>query len=57
MNKISLATALLLLSAIAASQSLNDWVNESCESCTELMATKTGVYILEKGEEALMGRA
>jgi len=49
--------ALLLIASSAAGQSLYDWVDENCDACTSLMAEKTGVYILEKGEEALMGRA
>jgi putative cardiolipin synthase len=43
--------------AITAAQSLPEWVGASCSSCETLMADKTGVHILEKGEEALMGRA
>jgi putative cardiolipin synthase len=38
-------------------QTLNDWVADNCVDCPGLMAEKTGTYILEKGEEALMGRA
>lgn len=38
-------------------QSLQQWVGDNCTGCAELMASKTGVYILEKGEEALIGRA
>ena len=48
---------LLLASLSASSQSLHDWVAVNCEHCASLMTEKTGVYILEKGEEALMGRA
>jgi len=51
------AAALLLASASAASQSLHDWVTANCADCAALMSDKTGAYILEKGEEALMGRA
>lgn len=36
---------------------MQDWVDVNCEPCAMLMAKKTGVYILEKGEEALMSRA
>jgi putative cardiolipin synthase len=39
------------------SRSLIDWVGENCEHCVEQMPTLTGAYILEKGEEALIGRA
>ncbi len=48
---------LLLFPIDVASQSLRDWVDVNCEACTELMTEKTGIYILEKGEEALLGRA
>ena len=47
----------LLVPAMASSQSITDWVGENCESCAALMVEKTGVYILDRGEEALMGRA
>ena len=40
-----------------AAQSLHDWVDANCDTCVPLMAEKTGAYILEKGEEALMARA
>ena len=50
--------ALLLLFPISvSSQPLRDWVDANCEACIALMEEKTGIYILEKGEEALMGRA
>ncbi|MDH3612959.1 MAG: phospholipase D family protein [Gammaproteobacteria bacterium] len=48
---------LLLIPGGAGSQSLSAWVGANCEPCATLMVEKTGVYILEKGEEALMGRA
>lgn len=48
---------MLLLPLTALSQSLQDWIDADCESCATLMAEKTGVYILDLGEEALMGRA
>ncbi len=48
---------LLLMPLNASGQSLQDWVAVNCELCEALMAERTGVYILEKGEEALMGRA
>jgi len=41
----------------ASAQSLQQWVDESCPECASLMESRTGVYILEKGEEALIGRA
>lgn len=42
---------------LASARSLQHWVAESCPECTSLMESRTGVYILEKGEEALIGRA
>ena len=55
-----LATALLMLLALVAhamAQPLPAWLGENCAECEELMSDKTGVYILEKGEESLIGRA
>lgn len=43
--------------AQASARSLQEWVDESCPECGSLMTSRTGVYILEKGEEALIGRA
>jgi len=48
---------MLVIASSAASQPLRDWVNSNCPNCESLMEENTGVYILEKGEEALMGRA
>jgi phosphatidylserine/phosphatidylglycerophosphate/cardiolipin synthase-like enzyme len=56
-SKILLAVTLLLATYSASGQSLNDWIDDNCDDCSALMAEKTGAYILEKGEEALMGRA
>jgi putative cardiolipin synthase len=55
--KKSLLIVLLFFALNASAQSLRDWVDENCEVCTDLIGEKTGVYILEKGEESLMGRA
>jgi len=52
----SLALAWIFSVPLGA-QPLQEWVDESCPECAGLMASKTGVYILEKGEEALIGRA
>ena len=49
---VALATA-----SAADAQSLTDWIDSSCSDCVERMSTKSGAYILEKGEEALIGRA
>ena len=49
---------LLTISAVdARSQSISDWIETNCVDCASQMSTKTGVYVLEKGEEALIGRA
>jgi len=50
--------AFAFASASAANaQSLMDWIDSSCSDCAERMSTKSGAYILEKGEESLIGRA
>ena len=54
---VSVSVALLFVWTIAASQSLQDWVAKDCADCAALMSEKTGAFILEKGEDALMGRA
>lgn len=38
-------------------QSIKEWVESACEDCSARMESQTGAYILEKGEEALVGRA
>jgi putative cardiolipin synthase len=38
-------------------QTLNEWIDSNCDECAARMATQTGAYILEKGEESLIGRA
>ena len=49
---------LVLISAVEArSQSISEWIDTNCIDCTTQMSTKTGVFVLEKGEEALIGRA
>jgi len=57
-NRLALFSLLVLpLCSLAASQSLPGWLGEHCPGCADQMDGKTGVYILEKGEEALLGRA
>ncbi len=52
------AVLITLLTAFAVNaRSLTDWIEDNCEDCTARMATQTGAYILEKGEESLVGRA
>ena len=58
--RIKIISVLLLLLApvaYAMAQSLPAWLSENCAECEELMSERTGVYILEKGEESLIGRA
>ena len=43
--------------AASYAQTITTWVDENCVDCTSRMESKTGVYVLEKGEEALIGRA
>lgn len=38
-------------------QPLTDWIGDNCAACLEQMRESTGAYILERGEEALIGRA
>ena len=52
-----LAVVALIAAANAHAQSIDDWLSRNCVECASLMPEKTGVYILEKGEEALIGRA
>ena len=52
-----MCSMLLLLPPGSAGQSLRDWVDANCEHCASLMAEQTGVFILERGEVALMTRA
>ena len=38
-------------------QTISTWIDDNCAECAGRMSTQTGVYVLEKGEEALIGRA
>ncbi len=52
------AVLFTLLPTIAAhAQSIDNWIDKHCADCAAKMSSQTGVYILEKGEEALIGRA
>ena len=53
----SFPVLLLILAATAEGQSLESWIDNVCEDCVSRMSAQTGVYILEKGEESLTGRA
>jgi len=55
--RFTIPALLFLLHANSSAQSIPEWIDRSCTACTERMQTQTGVYILEKGEEALIGRA
>ena len=52
-----LLLVLVTVHANTFAQELPAWFNDNCVDCAEHMSDKTGVYILEKGEEALLGRA
>jgi putative cardiolipin synthase len=53
-----LVVLLVLIPAVEAqSQTITDWIDANCTDCAPQMSVKTGVYVLEKGEEALIGRA
>jgi putative cardiolipin synthase len=47
----------LLFQAETHSQTISETIDEHCIRCSDLMSFFTGAYILEKGEEALLGRA
>jgi len=50
--------SLLLIPGVGPhAQTISGWLDENCDDCRTRMSAKTGVYILEKGEEALIGRA
>ncbi len=54
----SCATLIVLFSITATqAQSIVDSIAANCGDCRTHMQSHTGVYVLEKGEEALIGRA
>ena len=60
MRNITTAFAVLIATLPACAvqaQTLTDWIDANCEDCTTRMSSQTGAYILEKGEESLIGRA
>ncbi len=60
MRKFRHTLVMLVLVAACANadaQKLPAWLVDNCTDCGTRMLDKTGVYILEKGEEALLGRA
>jgi putative cardiolipin synthase len=54
---IAFVFLLMLWPLSTSAQSIQDWVGDNCASCRSLLDKKTGVHILERGEEALIGRA
>jgi putative cardiolipin synthase len=59
-SKLPFLFAILLLLLPAAgirAQSITASIAANCDDCVSRMQSGTGVYILEKGEEALIGRA
>ena len=56
---ISISILLLSIPLKSAEESSTqaNWLSQYCVECEENMKTKTGSFILEKGEEALMARA
>ena len=57
-NNLALVLVLMLpLYLQAAEHSPPEWFSKNCPECAEKTDGKTGAYILEKGEEALLGRA
>lgn len=58
-KKLALSALIVVLNAASTlhAQSIGEWVDSACEDCAARMESQTGMYILEKGEEALVGRA
>jgi len=56
-NRLATLFFLLAICTSSAAQPIGEWLDRNCVNCADLMSKKTGVYILEKGEEALIGRA
>ena len=48
---------MLAAPVVSQGQSISDWIETGCEDCAARMESQTGAYILEKGEESLVGRA
>jgi putative cardiolipin synthase len=60
MSKLRLllfASFVLIPGALLHAQPISAWIDDVCDDCTDRMSSQTGVYILEKGEEALIARA
>jgi putative cardiolipin synthase len=48
---------LLIACGPASAQAIDESIADNCADCVERMQSQTGTYILERGEEALIGRA
>jgi putative cardiolipin synthase len=57
LQRLFLALIALTLTPALNAQSISSWLDENCAPCVTRMTSQTGVYVLEKGEEALIGRA
>ena len=55
--KLFWTLTLILCAGGSQAQSISSWIDDTCDTCLARMAETTGVYVLEKGEEALIGRA
>ncbi|MBV1905184.1 MAG: phospholipase D family protein [Pseudomonadales bacterium] len=56
--RLSIVLLSCLLSATTShARSIQQWLDDNCAECVKQMPSQTGAYILEKGEEALIGRA
>ncbi|MGH1351713.1 MAG: phospholipase D family protein [Methyloligellaceae bacterium] len=56
--KYLLAISLLKISIFAAANdTIATYLEKSCDRCASLSGEKTGLYVLEKGEEALLARS
>jgi len=57
LQRFAILLAVLLAGTVVQAQSISEWIDANCETCAMRMASQTGAYILEKGEESLVGRA
>jgi putative cardiolipin synthase len=57
LRKILVVSLLLVPGVCPHAESISTWINDNCVDCSNRMPSQSGVYILEKGEEALIGRA
>ena len=53
----ALWVALMIFSTEITAKPLTQWIDDNCATCLSRMNDSTGTYILEQGEEALVGRA